>query len=48
MAALWWVRCSVCGAVVADQEVHEQWHVSHGEQVSSGGELAEASDPGGN
>lgn len=39
-----WVVCKTCGGVVADQELHEQWH-SHGEQVDDG-ERAEASDAG--
>jgi hypothetical protein len=37
MGALW-SRCGACGAVVADEELHEQWHVGHGEQVDDGGE----------
>lgn len=28
--------CSMCGAVIADTELHEQWHMGHGEQVPSG------------
>lgn len=46
MGALW-SRCELCGAVVADQEIHERWHVSHGEQVADGDEREEAQDPGG-
>ena len=40
MADLVWLRCPACGAVVADQEIHEQWHVSHGERVPDGEERA--------
>lgn len=36
-----WAKCGHCGAVVADTEIHEQWHDSHGEQVDDG-ERAEA------
>ena len=34
MGALW-VRCGTCGSVVADEELHYQWH-RHGEQVADG------------
>lgn len=45
MAALW-KRCAICGAVITDQELHEQWHESHGEQVSDADdERAQAPDP---
>lgn len=28
--------CGICGGVVADWDIHEQWHAGHGEQVTDG------------
>lgn len=35
-----WAKCDACGCVVADTNLHEQWHREQG----SDGERAEAQD----